>query len=134
MKKNMETITKKKFFTNIEEVPVWVKSHELTLATYEITKTFPKEEMFGLTSQIRRSACSIPANITEGFYRNSTKELIQFLFNARGSLGESIYHIRLARDLHYISGDQFLELKTDFDDVGKQLNGWIKSLKERLKK
>lgn len=130
----MEKIVKKKTYTNIEEVPVWVKSHELTLKIYEISKPFPREEVFGLTSQLRRSASSIPANITEGFYRNTTKELIQFLFNARGSLGESLYHVRIAKDLHYITLNQYLELRNSFNDVGKQLNGWIKSLKEKIKK
>lgn len=80
----MEQIVIKKSFKSVEEVPVWVKTHELTLKVYKLTAFFPKSELFGLTSQLRRSSSSVPANITEGFYRNSTKELIQFLYNARG--------------------------------------------------
>ena len=65
-----------------EEVPVWVKSHELTLLIYKLTEKFPRSEIYGLMSQIRRSAASIPANISEGFCRNTTKELIQFLYHS----------------------------------------------------
>ncbi len=130
----MEQIIKKKSFKSIEEVPVWIKAHALTLEIYKITALFPKNEQFGLISQLRRSMSSVPANITEGFYRNSTKELIQFLYNARGSLGESIYHITLAKDLDFIDSKQSQELKESLDDIGKQLNGWIKSLKAKLSK
>lgn len=119
-------------YKTVEEVPVWQKAHELALKVYKITKNFPGSETYGLTSQLRRSASSIPANITEGFYRNSTKELLQFLYNARGSLGESSYHIRLSKDLNYIKEQESSLLKEYCDNVGKQLNGWIKSLKTKL--
>jgi len=128
----MENIIKKKTYMYVEEVPVWLKAHEMTLEVYKVTSAFPRSELYGLVSQLRRSSSSVPANITEGFYRNSTKELIQFLYNARGSLGESAYHIRLAKDLKLIEVAKFQDLKDTFDDIGKQLNGWIKSLKAKL--
>ncbi|HEY4694444.1 MAG TPA: four helix bundle protein [Candidatus Nanoarchaeia archaeon] len=119
-------------FKTPEEVPVFVKAHELVLEVYRVTKEFPKSEIFGLMSQLRRSAASIPANISEGFYRHTTRELIQFLYNSRGSVGESLYHLKLSFDLGYIEQKDYLKLKESFDEVGKQLNGWIKSLKIRL--
>ncbi len=116
----------------IEEVPVWQKAHSLALGVYKVTKSFPTIEIYGLTSQTRRSVSSIPANITEGFYRNSTKELIQFLFNARGSLGEMVYHLKLSKDLGYLKDRDHLLLLESCNEVGRQLNGWIKSLKNKL--
>ncbi len=116
----------------ITEVPVWKKSHELVLKIYILTESFPKSEQFGVTSQLRRSASSIPANITEGFYRKSTKELLQFLYNARGSLGETLYHLLLSKDLHLLKDEEYQALSEGYNEVGKQLNGWIKSLRARI--
>jgi four helix bundle protein len=88
---------------DFKKLVVWEKSHKLTLAAYRATSQFPKEELFGLTSQIRRAAASIPANIAEGCGRNSEKEFIHFLHLATGSGNELEYHFLLARDLGYIS-------------------------------
>jgi len=82
----------KKYF-NFKEIPVWKLSHEAVLNIYKITKNFPKDEEYGLKSQIRRSASFIPANIVEGIYRQTQKEHSKFLYNARGSVGETIYHL-----------------------------------------
>jgi four helix bundle protein len=120
-------------YQKVEEVPVWKKTHELVLAIYVLTRKFPGDELYGIVSQLRRSSSSIAANITEGFYRGTTKQLIQFLFNARGSLGESIYFVRLSKDLDYINQLNYNTLMLDFDDIGKQLNGWIKSLQSRIR-
>lgn len=122
----------KQKFNRPEELPVWKKAHELTLLVYKITKRYPKYELYGLISQLRRSCSSVPANITEGFYRKTTKELIQFLYNARGSLGETIYHIRLSKDLDYINNEDYNRLVKETSEVGKQLNGLIKSLKSKI--
>jgi len=121
-------------YLTYEEVPVWKEAHRLTLLVYKVTEKFPTKESFGLTSQLRRSSSSIPANIAEGFHRNSTKELVQFLYNARGSYGETLYHLRLASDLNYLSKNTYDQLKGDYEGVGKQLNGWINSLKFKVKK
>ena len=114
-------------FTNLD---VWNKAHQLTLKIYEITEKFPSEEQYRLTDQICRSASSIPANIVEGQARQTTKEYIQFLYNARGSLAETKYHLRLAKDLEYIEEEKYESLIDNYDSVGKMLNGLINSLKE----
>ena len=130
---NKLTMTKNSY-RSIEEVPVWRKAHELTLHVYKVTVKFPQSELYGLISQLRRSSASIPANITEGFYRNSTKELLQFLYTARGSCGETRYHLTLAKDLIFLSEKEYFELESGYSEVSKQLNGWIKSLRSKINK
>lgn len=121
----------KKPYKTVEETPIFNLAHQFVISVYKATTQFPKSELFGLTSQLRRSASSVPANITEGFYRSSNKELMQFLFVARGSLGEALYHLRLAKDLQYIYDEQFEALVLSGNDIGKQLNAWIGSIKRR---
>ncbi|WP_304198666.1 four helix bundle protein [Flavobacterium alvei] len=82
---------------------VWKLSHQLTIEVYKITQVFPKSEQFGLVSQVRRSASSVPTNIIEGQARQYKKEFIQFLYISKGSLEETNYHLFLAKDLGYIS-------------------------------
>lgn len=119
-------------YKSVEEVPVWQKAHEFTLLVYRLTENFPRQEIYGITAQLRRSAASVAANIAEGFSRHTTKELIKFLYNARGSCAETLYHLRLSKDLGYLQNKDFLRLKLGFDEVGKQLNGWITSLRKKL--
>jgi four helix bundle protein len=118
-------------YKTFQEVPVWKIAHEVTIFIYKITLKFPKSELYGLTSQIRRSTSSIPANIAEGFYLKTTKELIKYLYIARGSCGETIYHLILARDLNYIDYKEFEKLDWVFNDIAKQLNNWINSLNRK---
>ena len=125
-------MVKKIQYKTVEGLPVWQKAYQLTLYVYKATKDFPKSEIYGLTSQLRRSSSSIGANISEGFSRNSTKELIQFLYNARGSCAETLYHLKLSKDLNYLDERTYQELKSGYDEVGKQLNGWIPSLRKKL--
>lgn len=113
-------------FTQLE---VWQKSHELILEIYKVTKTFPDTERFRLTDQLCRSAASIPANIAEGKGRNTLKEYLQFLYNARSSLEETKYHLLLAKDLCYLHNTDYETLKERCDQVGRMLNGLINSLK-----
>src|SRR5258708_12473332 len=87
------------------EVEVWQRAHGLVLETYRLTDKFPDRERFGIVSQIRRSAASVPANIAEGFGRRTTKELLQFLTNANGSLEETRYFLILSRDLTYLKNE-----------------------------
>ena len=96
---------------------VWQKSHELVLSIYKMTSYFPKEEVYGLTSQIRRSAVSIPANIAEGFIKRGIKDKIRFFNIAQGSLEELKYYLILTNDI-----------KPRADKIGKLLNGYIKSI------
>jgi len=114
-----------------EDLTVWQKAHQFVLNIYEITKKFPSNEQFGLTAQLRKSSVSIPANIAEGSKRQYTKELIQFLHVAKGSLSESEYYIRLAKDLGYVSSKDFEGLFNQSDEVGRMLAGLIKSLRVR---
>ena len=99
------------------------------LEVYKITNRFPKEERFSLTSQIRRSSASVPANIVEGQSRNTTKEYLQFLYHARGSLEETRYHLLLARDLEYLPKDQYDLIEKQYEEVSKMLNSLIKNMK-----
>lgn len=113
------------------DLKVWQKAHALVLEIYKLTNSFPKEEIYGLTSQIRRSSSSVPANIVEGQSRNTTKEYIQFLYNARGSLEETRYHLFLAQDLGYIEKDPYACLEDQCEEVSKMLNSLIKSMKRK---
>jgi four helix bundle protein len=119
-------------YSDTNKLLVWKRSHELALKVYEITKEFPKEEQFGLTSQIRRAAVSIPSNIVEGKARNSTRDYLRFLLISRGSLEEVKYQLLLSKDLKYISNDSLEITFMIADDVGKLLNGLIKSLEHKL--
>ncbi|MBP9855054.1 MAG: four helix bundle protein [Candidatus Omnitrophica bacterium] len=105
-----------------EDLIVWEKSHRLTLDIYLKTKCFPKEELFGLVSQIRRSSMSICANIAEG-QRKSTKDFSRFLQISLGSLEETKYYLILSRDLQYISLSEFTELFQRAEDIGRMLTG-----------
>src|SRR5437667_4861879 len=93
-----------------KELKVWQKAHEMTVAVYGITRTFPREELYGLTSQLRRSASSIGANIAEGCGRRSDGEMARFLQIARGSASEIEYHVLLARDLRYLREEEYHQL------------------------
>jgi len=117
--------------TSFEDLRVWQDSHGLALEIYKLTRLFPKEETYGITSQLRRCSSSVPANIVEGFYRHTTRELIQFLYNARGSAGEVIYFLVLARDLGYISLYIYKNLRYKYDSLIKSINAFIKSLKAK---
>lgn len=115
-------------YDDTNKLIVWQKSHELTLNIYEITKSFPKEELFGLTSQIRRAAASVPSNIVEGKARGSNKEYKRFLLVARGSLEETKYQLLLAKDLKYIDEQKYEDVLNLSKDVGRLLAGLIKTL------
>ncbi len=105
-------------FLNLE---IWKRSHELTLEIYKNTKQFPKEELFGLTSQIRRSAMSIPSNIAEGCGRNSNPQLSNFLQIASGSCSELQYQIILSKDLSYINEQVFHDLHSNAVDIRRMI-------------
>lgn len=115
-----------KDFRNLK---VWKKSHDLTLAVYSTTKHFPKEELYGLTSQVRRSCSSIPANIAEGCGRSGAGELGRFLQIAMGSASELEYHLLLSRDLHLIQQDRYEALNQQVVEVKRMLSAFIVKLK-----
>ena len=113
-------------FADTDRLIVWQRSHELVLMIYQITKVFPQEELYGLTSQIRRAAVSIPSNIVEGRARGFSKEYKRFLLMARGSLEEVKYQLLLAMDLQYIEDEKYKEILNIADEVGRLLSGLIK--------
>ncbi|MDQ2975663.1 MAG: four helix bundle protein [Acidobacteriota bacterium] len=107
---------------------VWQKAMDLVVTVYRATDTFPKSETYGLTSQIRRAITSIPANIAEGQGRRLTKEFVYFLANARGSLWELDTHLESATRLGFLSADSHYELQSQLDEVGRMLNGLMRSV------
>ena len=111
---------------------VWQKSMDLTVCIYQLTKSFPKEETYGLTSQIRRAAASIPANIAEGQGRRLGGEFQQFLAHARGSLLELDTHLELALRLEYLDSERYAVLNQRIVEVGKMLNGLRRSLSSNI--
>jgi len=113
---------------NFRELKVWEKSHHLTLAVYKATASFPKEELYGLTSQIRRSSASIPANIAEGCGRSGEAELARFLRIAMGSASELEYHLLLARDLALLNDTDYKPLASDIEEVKRMLTSLIQKL------
>jgi len=103
------------------DLKVWQKSHELVLGVYAATRDFPKDEVYGLTSQLRRAASSVPANIAEGCGRNSTADFARFLHFATGSASELEYHLLLAHDLKLMRADAFEQLATQVVEVKRML-------------
>lgn len=117
--------------TSYQELDVWKQAVDVTVTIYRVTTKFPSDEKFGLVSQMRRAASSIPANIAEGWGRGSTKEYIQFLLIARGSLMELETHLIIASRLGYLNSPQHDQLSNDLQRVGKMLNRLIQSLRNR---
>ncbi|MFH1968389.1 MAG: four helix bundle protein [bacterium] len=114
---------------SFQDLNIWKEAHSLTLMVYKHTANFPADEKFGMISQLRRASSSIPANIAEGMGRNTTKELLSFTYNARGSLSEVIYHLILSKDLNYISEETFKDLYERYNGLGRGINVFIAKLK-----
>lgn len=114
------------------KLSVWQKAHALTLSIYNLTAVFPRSETFGITSQMRRAAFSIPANIAEGCGRGTNRELRQFLYIAVGSASELDYYLLLARDLRLIPPKQFAVLNPRIMEVRRMLAGLIESVKATI--
>jgi four helix bundle protein len=108
---------------------VWERSHRLTLKIYEITAAFPKEELYGLTSQIRRSCAAIAANIAEGCGKDGDAEFARYLQIARGSASEWEYHLLLAHDLNFLGSTDYEDLHHETNGVKQMLTSFIKKLK-----
>jgi four helix bundle protein len=113
---------------DFKDLRVWSKAHSLTIGIYKVTKEFPREELFGITSQIRRAASSIGANIAEGTGRRSDGELTRFLHIARGSAAELEYHLLLARDLDLLPNPKFDMLRRQVDEVQRMLTSLIQQV------
>src|SRR5271168_4654093 len=113
---------------DFKNLKVWTKAHELTLAVYRQTRVFPKEEMYGLTSQLRRASASIGANIAEGCGRRSDGEMKRFLQIARGSASELECHLFLAKDLRFLALEDFKELEEKILEVQRMLASLVQRL------
>lgn len=114
---------------DFKKLKVWEKSHGLTLRVYTLTSEFPREEIYGLTSQVRRACASIPTNIAEGCGRGSSADFARFLQIAMGSTSETEYLPLLARDLKYLNTDQYIELINAIIEVKKMLTSLLQKLK-----
>ena len=113
------------------DLKVWQKSMDLTVRTYEVTRRFPSEEKYGLVSQMRRAAASVPANIAEGRARRSTKEFIQMLGIARGSLAELETFVTLSERLGLIRSETSESLLEDCAEINRMMNGLMRALSSK---
>jgi four helix bundle protein len=114
---------------DFRKLQVWEKSHRLALQVYKVTATFPRAELYGLTSQIRRASVSIPANIAEGCGRSGDAELARFLHIAMGSASELEYHFLLAHDLGLLNDLDYGPLAREVTEVKRMLTSFIQTLK-----
>lgn len=117
--------------SNFKKLLIWQKSMSLITKIYISTNNFPKEEVFGLTSQIRRSSISIPSNIAEGFGRESNKDFLRFLNISIGSLFEMQTQLEIAKNIAYLNEDEFNNLYEDSREAERMLVSFINKLKER---
>lgn len=113
---------------DFRQLKVWEKSHQLALALYQVTALFPKDETYGLTSQIRRAASSIPSNLAEGCGRDGDVELARFCRIARGSASELEYHLLLARDLKLIQPSDYKQLAEQTTEIKRMLTVFVQKL------
>src|SRR3990167_5904862 len=120
-----------KSFTDLN---AWKEAHKLTLLVYKVTRNFPKEETFGLTSQIRRAAVSVESCIAEGFTRFHYKDRLNFYYDSRGSVSEVESQSITSRDLEYMNESDFKEIFDQAEKVGRILSGLIRSTEELSKK
>jgi len=125
MKRNEEIRMKRAPAKSFQDLVVWQKAHEVVLSVYRFSESFPKRELYGLTSQLRRSAVSIPANIAEGFKKKNRPDKARYLNIAQGSLEETRYYLILAKDLDY--GDNF-QLHNQLEEVSKLLESYLSSI------
>ena len=115
---------------DFKELKVWHKAYDLALSVYEVSRGFPREEMYGLTSQLRRAAVSIGANIAEGCGRRSDGELVRFLQIARGSASEVEHHLLLARDLKFLHATAHQNIEKRLQEVQRMLTSLVSSVQE----
>ena len=114
------------------DLEVWQKAMDLVVMCYQTTKKFPKNEIYGLASQLQRAVVSVPANIAEGRQRQHSKEFLQHLSIAYGSLAEVETHVQIAGRLNYMHEDQISKLLGKTAEIGKMLNGLRRSIEKRI--
>jgi len=118
---------------DFRSLKIWQKGHQLTLGIYQVTAKFPRSELFGLTSQMRRAAASIPANIAEGCGRSGKAELSRFLQISMGSASEVEYHLMLARDLGMLAGPEHQQLDSQAVELKRMISSFIVGLRSRTR-
>jgi four helix bundle protein len=118
--------------TTHKDLEVWKKAMDFVIGLYKTTVSFPDDERYGLTSQLRRAAVSIPSNIAEGAARQSNKEFIQFLYIALGSTVEIETQLNIARNLNFIKADTFEKMDAEQNEISRMLMGLIKYRKTRI--
>jgi four helix bundle protein len=116
---------------NFRDLQIWERSHRFTLEIYRVTQAFPKTEVYGLVSQMRRCASSIPTNIAEGCGRSTEKDFARFLDNAMGSASELEYQLILARDLEYIAQETYEKTYNELIEIKRMLNAFIQKLRAK---
>jgi len=121
-------------FTSFIEMPLWQKAHKLVLDIYGLSALFPKEEVYGLTSQMRRSALSVSGNISEAFGRFHYLDKNKFYFNARGSLEETRNYLIVSQDLGYTTPEVFHTVMDNINAISEELNTVVKSLRIRTQR
>ncbi len=114
---------------DFRQLQIWERSHQLTLQIYRITRLFPSDERYGLVSQMRRSASSVPTNIAEGCGRNSEADFARFLDHSMGSASELEYQLILSHDLEYLPIDQFNSTSSELIDIKRMLNAFLQKLR-----
>jgi four helix bundle protein len=118
--------------SHYRELKVWQKGMELVTLVYKVTTGFPKEEMYGLTAQIRRSVVSLPSNIAEGAARDTTRDFLRFISITHGSLAELETQLLIAGNLGFLNTDKLSPLEQMMSEIGRMLNGLQRSLQEKL--
>src|SRR5688572_26137165 len=111
------------------QLAIWQRSHQLTLAIYKLTRTFPSDERYGVTAQLRRAMSSVPANIAEGCGRDSEPELKRFLDIAHGSASEADYHLHLSADLGYLTVDEYRPFAQELGEIKRMIGAFARRLK-----
>lgn len=117
-------------FSSFEDMPVWQKAMELAQQAFSLTEGLPRKEDYGLTSQVRRSALSVPGNLAEGFGRQHTKDKLNFYYASRGSLAETKSHLIYGQKVAYFKQSECLPAMKLIDEIWKELNALIRSLRK----
>jgi four helix bundle protein len=119
---------------NFKNIKAWQYADDLAVLVYSKTKSFPREELYGITSQLRRALVSVPTNIAEGASREHKKEYLNFLYIARGSMAETEYLLHLSRRLGYLQDDEYKKLEDRRKEAAKTLHGLITAVKKDVER
>jgi len=114
---------------DFQKIQAWERGHQMTLDVYRMTRHYPREELFGLASQMRRAAASIPTNIAEGCGRRSEADLARFMDMSRGSTSELTYQMLLSRDLDYLAHDEAEKMMNELDEIGRMITSYSRQLR-----